>query len=199
MVVVSQIVDRFTGEPAGDNLKPGPAASADSRPPRRFLAPLGVGFGLGGVLYASFVLTGHGVAVSGFFRDLMAFLAGWARPFWAADNPYLAGTLVQNGPWSTWIAWEVAGIALGALIGGLAARRFRLTIERGPGISPLARLAFALLGGTLTGLGAALARGCTSGLGLSGGAVLSAGAFVFLVAFFLAGVLSASVLKRLWR
>jgi len=58
---------------------------------------------------------------------------------------------------------------------------------------------FALCGGTLTGLGAALARGCTSGLGLSGGAVLSAGAFVFLLGFFLAGLLAALFSKRLWR
>jgi uncharacterized membrane protein YedE/YeeE len=57
----------------------------------------------------------------------------------------------------------------------------------------------ALLGGVLTGLGAAFARGCTSGLGLSGGAVLSAGAFVFLIAFFLAGVAASVFLKKLWR
>jgi uncharacterized membrane protein YedE/YeeE len=167
--------------------------------PRRFLSPLAVGFGLGVTLYASLLLTGHGVGAYGFFRDLTASLAARARPFWTEENAYLPTFLYQDGPLSTWIAWEVAGVAVGALVGSLAARRFRFTVERGPGISSTARLAFALLGGSLTGLGAALARGCTSGLGLSGAAVLCAGAFVFLVAFFIAGMLAAFLLKRLWR
>lgn len=169
------------------------------RAPRNFLSPLAAGIGLGATLYVSFLLTGHGLGAYGFFRDLTASLAAWVKPFWAARNAYLLTFLYEDGPFSTWIAWEVAGIGVGALAGSLAAHRFRFKIERGPGISSGPRLVFALLGGALTGLGAALARGCTSGLGLSGGAVLSAGAFVFLIAFFLAGVLVSVFLKRLWR
>jgi uncharacterized membrane protein YedE/YeeE len=167
--------------------------------PRNFLPPLAAGIGLGMTLYASFLLTGHGLGAYGLFRDLAASLAAWAKPFWAAENPYLLNFLYEEGPLSTWIAWEVAGIGIGALAGCLAARRFRFKIERGPGIPPATRIAFALLGGMLTGLGAALARGCTSGLGLSGGAMLSSGAFVFLLAFFMAGVLVSLFVKRLWR
>ncbi|MCO5126333.1 MAG: YeeE/YedE family protein [Rhodobacteraceae bacterium] len=37
------------------------------------------------------------------------------------------------------------------------------------------------------GFGSRLARGCTSGLGLSGGATLAVSGFVFLAGFFLAG------------
>jgi uncharacterized membrane protein YedE/YeeE len=167
--------------------------------PRHFLSPLAAGLGLGATLYLSFLLTGHGLGAFGFFRDLTASAAASAKPFWAAENAYLLTFLYQDGPLSTWIAWEVAGIGVGALAGSLAARRFRFKIERGPGTSPGTRLAWALLGGVLTGLGAAFARGCTSGLGLSGGAVLSAGAFVFLIAFFLAGVSASVFLKKLWR
>lgn len=167
--------------------------------PRNFLSPLIVGFGLGGTLYLSFLLTGHGLGVFGFFRDLTAAMASWAKPFWTAENTFLLTFLYEDGPLSTWLAWEVAGIGVGALAGSLAARRFLFKIERGPRISSATRLVFALFGGVLTGLGATLARGCTSGLGLSGGAVLSAGAFVFLIAFFLAGVLVSIFLKRLWR
>jgi|WetSurMetagenome_2_1015567.scaffolds.fasta_scaffold423917_2 uncharacterized protein len=170
-----------------------------TRMPRNFVSPLAAGLGLGATLYLSFLLTGHGLGAFGFFRDLTASLAASVKPFWAAENPYLLTFLYEDGPLSTWIAWEVAGIAVGALAGSLAARRFRFKIERGSGISSGTRLVFALLGGVLTGLGAALARGCTSGLGLSGGAVLSAGAFVFLIAFFIAGVLGSVALKRLWR
>jgi uncharacterized protein len=168
-------------------------------PPRNFLSPLAAGVGLGATLYLSFLLTGHGLSAFGFFRDLTASAAAWAKPFWTAEDAYLLTFLYEDGPLSTWIAWEVAGIGVGALAGSLAASRFRFRIERGPRISSGTRLIFALLGGMLTGLGAALARGCTSGLGLSGGAVLSAGAFVFLCAFFLAGLLASVFLKRLWR
>jgi uncharacterized protein len=167
--------------------------------PRNFLSPLAAGLGLGATLYLSFLLTGHGLSAFGFFRDLTASLAVWVKPFWTAENPYLLTFLYEDGPLSTWIAWEVAGIGVGALAGSLAANRFRFKIERGPRISSGTRLIFALLGGMLTGLGAGLARGCTSGLGLSGGAVLSAGAFVFLIAFFLAGLLASVFLKSLWR
>ncbi len=48
------------------------------------------------------------------------------------------------------------------------------------------------------GIGAALARGCTSGLALSGGAMLSLGAWTFMVALFLAGFLAAPLVRRLW-
>jgi uncharacterized membrane protein YedE/YeeE len=167
--------------------------------PRNFLSPLAAGIGLGATLYLSFLLTGHGLGVYGFFRDLTASLAAGVKPFWAAENPYFLNFLYADGPFSTWIAWQVAGIGIGGLAGSLAARRFRFKIERGPSISSGTRLVFALLGGVLTSLGSALARGCTSSLGLSGGAVLSTGAFVFLCAFFLAGLLVSVFSKRLWQ
>lgn len=169
------------------------------RTPRDFLSPLLAGAGLGVTLYLTFLLTGHGLGAYGFFRDLTAAFSAWAWPFWAAENAYLSTFVQESGPFSTWIAWEIAGVAIGALAASLATRRFRFKIERGQGVAPASRLALALAGGVLTGLGAALARGCTSGLGLSGGAVLSAGAFVFLLAFFLAGALAALLTKRLWR
>ena len=48
------------------------------------------------------------------------------------------------------------------------------------------------------GYGARLARGCTSGQGLSGSAVLSAGSWVFLGFVFAGGYLVAWFLRRLW-
>ncbi|MGA9056855.1 MAG: YeeE/YedE thiosulfate transporter family protein, partial [Terriglobia bacterium] len=54
------------------------------------------------------------------------------------------------------------------------------------------------LGGVLTGYGARLARGCTSGLALSGGAVLSAGAWAFMMAVFAAGFIGAYFVRRYW-
>jgi hypothetical protein len=61
-----------------------------------------------------------------------------------------------------------------------------------------ARWALAFAGGLLSGFGARMARGCTSGLALSGGATLSAGAFVFMLSVFAAAFAGAYLLRRIW-
>jgi uncharacterized membrane protein YedE/YeeE len=48
------------------------------------------------------------------------------------------------------------------------------------------------------GFGTRLARGCTSGLALSGGALLSVGAWVFMLAIFAAGYAVAPLVRRQW-
>jgi len=54
----------------------------------------------------------------------------------------------------------------------------------------------ALLGGVLAGFGARIAAGCTSGLGLSGAAVLSLAGFTFLCTFFAVGLLANLLMKE---
>lgn len=54
----------------------------------------------------------------------------------------------------------------------------------------------ALFGGLLAGFGARIAAGCTSGLGLSGAAVLSLAGFTFLGAFFAVGLLASRFMKE---
>ena len=54
----------------------------------------------------------------------------------------------------------------------------------------------ALCGGILAGFGARVAAGCTSGLGLSGAAVLSLAGFTFLSTFFAVGLLVSRFLKE---
>ena len=49
------------------------------------------------------------------------------------------------------------------------------------------------------GLGAVLARGCTSGQALSGGALLSVGSWAFMMAAFAGGYAAAPLFRRLWR
>ena len=63
----------------------------------------------------------------------------------------------------------------------------------------MTRLVFAFSGGATMGLGAALARGCTSGQALTGGALLSVGSWIFIAGTFGAAYLAAPLLKRSWR
>ena len=71
-------------------------------------------------------------------------------------------------------------------------------VMRGPRSSILYRLALALGGGVLAGFAARLARGCTSGQGLVGGAELSVGAWVFLMCIFAGGWMAAWFVRKQW-
>ncbi|RPJ40928.1 MAG: hypothetical protein EHM19_12885, partial [Candidatus Latescibacterota bacterium] len=90
------------------------------------------------------------------------------------------------------------GALLGGFVSGLANGRCRLETQKGPRISVPTRWAFAFLGGAIMGYGARLARGCTSGQALSGGAVLSAGSWAFMFAVFGGGYALAWFVRKLW-
>lgn len=169
------------------------------RKPREFFPPLAAGVGLGLTLTGMFLFTGHGLGASGFFTNMLAWLGSLAAPDWAEMNSYLGNYLGATHPMNSWLSWELAGAAIGGLVGSLIAGRFRFKIERGPNTSTGARIGYAVGGGVLSGFGASLAGGCTSSMGLSGGAVLAVAAFVFLIAFFAAGLLVAAVAGRIWQ
>jgi uncharacterized membrane protein YedE/YeeE len=166
---------------------------------RPFWPPLISGIALGLALFITFMITGHGMGASGFFTRLTAGIAGALVPDWAMSNAYFAPFL-RNGanPLSSWISWEIIGIMLGALAGSLTSGRFRLMIEKGKNASTLTRLSMAFSGGILVGIGARFARGCTSGVGLSGGATLAVAGFIFLIFFFLSGYLVNFLTRRAW-
>jgi len=170
----------------------------NNRQPHEFWPPLYAGIGLGLALLAMFLATGHGLGAYGFFKRLGAQLGDWTAPAWSEANGLFHNLLANGHPLHSWVSWEIAGVAIGALAASLLGKRFRFTIERGSQIGVGRRLALALVGGALTGFGAALARGCTSGLGLSGAATLSVAGFLFLMAFFISGVLVSRWTRRIW-
>ncbi|MDA0999714.1 MAG: YeeE/YedE thiosulfate transporter family protein [bacterium] len=165
--------------------------------PRPFWPPLVSGIALGLALLLTFLITGHGLAASGLFTELTAAIGKLLVPGIVEANRYL-GPYAKGNPLTSWVSWEILGVIIGALAGALSSGRFRFMVERGTGIRPGGRLGWAFLGGILTGFGSRLARGCTSGLGLSGGATLSVAAFLFLVMFFAAGFVTMRFTRRTW-
>jgi uncharacterized membrane protein YedE/YeeE len=165
---------------------------------RPFWPPLAAGIALGAVLFMTFLLTGHGLGSSGAFTGLTAWLGDAIASGPARANAYLGPMLGGGNPLASWISWEVVGVALGALLAALSSGRFRLKFDGPARLGSGGRLAFALCGGFLTGFGARLARGCTSGLGLSGGAPLAVASFVFLIGFFIAGIVIGRLARRAW-
>lgn len=168
------------------------------RQPRPYWHPLVAGLLLGLVLLATFLVTGHGLGASGLTAALTAALGGWISPEATGANSYLAGYVKTGAPLAAWITWEVLGVVLGGLFGSLASRRFRVKVEGGRRLAPGRRLLHAFAGGALVGFGARLARGCTSGLGLSGSATLAVAGFLFLITFFAAGFVTMRFVRRAW-
>jgi uncharacterized protein len=159
--------------------------------------PYLAGIALGFVLFATFFVTGHGLGVSGATTSLTAVGAAAVAPNVVAQGSYLSG--YAHAGLNGWIDWEVLGLVVGALAGCLVAARFDPMIDGPTRLGPIARLGLALVGGTVTGFGARMAMGCTSGMGLSGSAPLAAAGFLFLMGFFGAGLLAGFAMKPLWR
>lgn len=165
--------------------------------PRPLWNPYLAGGLLGMGLLMTFVLTGHGLGASGFTTSLAAEGAHLVAPAAVESNAYF-GSMFEDGahPLNNWITWQVIGVAIGALIGALSAGRFRWTIDGPTRLARSRRLLLALAGGMIAGLGARIALGCTSGLGLSGAATLATAGFLFLMGFFATGAACGLIMKR---
>lgn len=164
-----------------------------------FANPYVAGVGLGVVLLAAFVTMGRGLGASGAFATSAAGVMSHVAPSEAQANPYFSRYLDADGPWVDWLLIELAGVVLGGGLSAWLAGRWAMRVERGPLQSPAGRVAWALIGGLIMGLGAVLARGCTSGQALTGGALLSVGSWAFMLSAFAGGYMVAPVFKRIWR
>ena len=101
-------------------------------------------------------------------------------------------------PLNDYLVFMVIGIILGAFVAAFIGSDLGLAVLRGPRISPARRLWLALAGGLLVGFAARLARGCTSGLALVGGAQLSVGAWAFMICVFAGGFGAAYFFRKQW-
>jgi hypothetical protein len=165
----------------------------------KFWNPYAAGIALGLVLLTSFLVMGKGLGASGAANRIGVAVATAVAPHHVAANPNLASTRGdRESVLDDWLVFEVLGVFLGGLIGAYTAGRFGRKVLRGPRISIPARLAFAFGGGLLMGLAARAARGCTSGQALSGGAVLSVGAWIFMLSVFAGGYATAWFVRREW-
>lgn len=164
--------------------------------PMPYMNPLLAGILLGMVLLATFVVTGHGLGATGFTTRLTAWVGMYVAPVATNANDYLGGMVEEGKPLNAWITWQVVGVAIGALLSAFLAKRIRIQMDGKKFLGGGKRPMTALFGGILAGFGARIAAGCTSGLGLSGAAVLSLAGFTFLGTFFAVGLLVSRFLKE---
>jgi hypothetical protein len=170
-------------------------------PPQPYWNPYVAGFGLGLVLLASFVIMGRGLGASGAFSSLVAVGTNAIAPEHARANQFYAEYLGDGSrnPLMDWLVFEVMGVFVGGFVSGALAGRVRKGIDRGPAVSNSIRLLYAFAGGGIMGFGAKLARGCTSGQALTGGALLNAGSWAFMMAVFAGAYAMAYFVRRQWQ
>ena len=169
------------------------------RPEKAYLHPYLAGAILGAVLFLAFLLTGNGLGSSGATSRIDAALVDIVAPAHVDRNPYLlkmAGG--DKNPLDDWIIPVFFGALLGGFASGWYNGRLKLVTNKGPRISDRTRWAMAFLGGMIFLYGARMARGCTSGQALSGGATLAAGSWVIMLAIFAGAYLLAYFLRKLW-
>ncbi len=167
--------------------------------PRPYVNPYVAGTLLGVLLFASFYLTGGGIGASAAMSRVQTGVLDWIAPAHVDRVAYFAEMAGgHRSAWDHYSIFMLLGTILGGAASGLVNRRLRPELRKGPRITARARLGFALLGGALMGYGARLARGCTSGQALSGGAVLSVGSWAFALAVFAGAYALAWSVRRLW-
>ncbi|MBN2470702.1 MAG: YeeE/YedE family protein [Anaerolineae bacterium] len=175
------------------------AATADLQSvAQRYANPYLGGILLGIVMFVAFLLTGNGLGASGGMNRIIILVEDFFIPAHVDRVAYL--TDIAGGyknPLDNWVVFVTIGVMFGGAISGLINGRMKLETNKGPRIPARVRWVLAFIGGAFMGYGARLARGCTSGQALSGGAVLSVGSWAFMFAVF-AGAYALAYFVRKW-
>lgn len=167
------------------------------------------GVALGLVLLASFVLMGRGLGASGAMTRMASYAVDKADAVAhggtaaqehtiARQNGYMSQFFKGTDPFDDYLVFMFFGVLVGGFAGGLVGRRFGPKIVRGPRTTNKRRIALAIVGGIVSAFGARLARGCTSGMALTGGATLALGGWVFMLSVFAGGYALAWFFRKEW-
>lgn len=157
------------------------------------------GFLLGLLIILTFFLTGRGLGATGAMKSGVVTVMHSVAPTHTESNAYYNRFIQDDkSPMNNWLVFEAIGVLFGAFLSGALTNRLKFKVQHSPKITPKRRLIFALIGGILFGLGAQIARGCTSGAALSGMAVLATGGFITMLAIFGTGYLVAYLFRKNW-
>lgn len=169
------------------------------RQARPYAHPYVAGILLGLVLFGSFLLTGNGLGASGGMNRLLVVVEDAVYPEHVDRTAYLSDMAGgDRNPLDSWVVFVTLGTIAGGFVSGWRNGRLKLETNRGPRVPVRLRWLTAFVGGSFMGFGARMARGCTSGQALSGGAVLSVGSWAFMFAVFGGAYALAYFVRKLW-
>ncbi len=164
-----------------------------------FWNPYAAGVALGLVLFMSFFLTGRGLGASGALKRVQAAVVHKISPTYAEENQNISSYFVPDkDPFNGWIVFLALGIIIGGAIGAVSSERLKFETIYGPRFNKQSRWILAIIGGVISGFAAQMARGCTSGQAMTGGAQLAVGSWVFMFAVFGGAYTFAYFVRRQW-
>ena len=161
--------------------------------------PVPAGILIGISMLMAFIVAGRGIGASGAMTRIVAWVQHGLFPA-ATENSSYFGNYFADGahPLNDYVVFLVAGLVVGSFVAAWLSGELRVEVLRGPRSSVAYRLVLGLIGGVLAGFAARLARGCTSGQALGGGAELSVGAWVFMMCIFAGGWMAAWFVRKQW-
>ena len=165
---------------------------------KRFCSPYQAGICLGLTLLATFYIAGRGLGASGAIALVTAQSTYTVIPDFISRLQYFEQYITPIMPLINWNLFLLGGLFLGSLAGALMSGNFKVVMDRGASMSVKTRLLTAFFGGIMIGFASRLARGCTSGVVLTGGAQLAVAGWIFMVAMFAAGFIMVAFFRRLW-
>ncbi|MBL8130255.1 MAG: YeeE/YedE family protein [Anaerolineae bacterium] len=170
-----------------------------ARVARPYMHPYLAGTLLGVVLFLAFFITGNGLGASGGMNRILVVFEDALLPAHIDRTPYLISMAGgDRNPLESWVVFVTFGTVIGGFASGWFNGRLKFETVRGPRTPVKLRWVMAFVGGAFMGYGARLARGCTSGQALSGGAVLSVGSWAFMFAVFAGAYALAYFVRKLW-
>lgn len=173
--------------------------SLTRRVARPYINAYTAGILLGIVLFLAFFITGNGLGASGGMNRVIVWLEDGLVPWHIDRTPYLLDMAGGNkDPLDSWVVFVGVGVVGGGFISGWYNGRLKVETNRGPRVPVRLRWVLAFIGGAFMGYGARMARGCTSGQALSGGATLSVGSWVFMFAVFGGAYALAYFVRKFW-
>lgn len=165
---------------------------------KRYWSPYVAGVSLGLTLLATFFIAGRGLGGSGAIALVTALSSNTMVPEFISKLKYFGQYITPAAPWMNWNLFLLGGVFVGALAGALLSGNFKLMLDKGRSMSVGTRLITSLVGGMTLGFASRLARGCTSGVVLTGGSQLALSGWIFAISMFAAGFVVAAFYRRLW-
>lgn len=158
-------------------------------------SPYIAGAGIGVLIWTVFLLSDHPLGCSTGFSSTAGMIESTISKGKTAAMPYYKKFV----PAADWYWLLVIGVVIGGFLSAYLSGTLSFVAVPpmfaavfGPSVA--LRLAVALIGGILIGLGARWAGGCTSGHGISGSLQLALSSWVAAICFFAGGILVAGLL-----
>ncbi len=167
----------------------------------KYMNPYLAGVLLGLLLIATIYITGRGLGASGAIKSYAVTVVEKVAPTHSENTKFYKEYSKEHAggsPLMNWLVFEVTGVLIGAFLSGLISNRLDFKLEKGPHTTTKIRIAGALIGGLLWGVGSQLGRGCTSGAALSGMAVMSTGGIITMFAIFAGAYAFAYFFRKFW-